>query len=225
MTSITRRSALLASIGLPAAVAALGAAAKDFWEEKFPEDWTPEEIKRILNASPWAQSAAVKFNGGPGGTAGFSAGGYYSPGDQVQYEGAHAEKSPGAFHAVARWESAKPICAAHKASPDGASNFYMLSLTGDFPDEAKPRDGEEPSAAVQRLDMLRASTRLERKGDSPIYLDHMQSINGGELFYFSHLEKIMPANKELTFSTKMGPLEFKAKFVLKDMVYRGKLEI
>ena len=43
------------------------------------------------------------------------------------------------------------------------------------------------------------------------------------MFYFSRFDPITPANKEITFTTKMGPLEIKAKFTLKDMMYKGKL--
>jgi len=226
MKTVTRRTAMLASLGLPAAIGALGAAAvKEFWDEKFPENWTPAEIQHILNDSPWAQKAEVKFYGGPGGAVGFSRSGYYSPGDQVKYSGSGAAASPGTFHAQVRWDSAKPVCAAHKGTPDGASEFYMLAVTGDFPDEAKPAEGEAPTAAQERADMLRSYTKLERKGDSPIYLDHIQPVTGGEMFYFSRLDPIKASHKEITFSTKMGPLEFKAKFQLKDMLYRGRLEL
>jgi hypothetical protein len=225
MKTVTRRSAMLAAMGLPAAIATLGAAAaKEFWDEKFPEDWTAAEIQRILNDSPWAQNTIVKFNGGPGGAVGFSRSGVYSPADQVKYSGSGAATSPGTFHALVRWVSAKPVCAANKGTPDGASQFYMLSMTGDFPDGAKPADGEADTAAADRAEMLRSYTKLDRKG-APIYLDHIQPIAGGDLYYFPRMEPITPADKEITFTTKMGPLEFKAKFVLKDMLYRGKLEL
>ncbi len=217
---------MLAALGLPASIGALGAAAaKEFWDEKFPEDWSAPEIQRILNDSPWAQKAIVKFNGGPGGAVGFSPDGYFSPADQVQYHGSEAARSPGSFHALVRWASAKAVCAAGKGTPDGASAFYMLAMTGDFPDAAKPSEGEAVTAAAERAEMLRTYTKLERKGDGPIYLDHIQVIGGGEMYYFPRLDPITPANKEITFSTRIGPLEFKAKFVLKDMLYRGKLEL
>jgi hypothetical protein len=225
MKTVTRRSAMLAAMGLPAAIGALGAtAAKEFWDEKFPEDWTAAEIQRILNDSPWAQNTIVKFNGGPGGAVGFSRSGYYSPADQVKYSGSGAAASPGTFHALVRWVSAKAVCAANKGTPDGASQFYMVSMTGDFPNGTKPSDGETDTAAADRAEMLRSYTKLDRKG-APIYLDHIQPIAGGDLYYFPRMEPITPADKEITFATRMGPLEFKAKFVLKDMLYRGKLEL
>ncbi len=35
----------------------------------------------------------------------------------------------------------------------------------------------------------------------------------------------MPEDKEVTFVTWIGPLDVKCKFTLKDMVYRGNLEL
>jgi hypothetical protein len=231
VTILTRRDAVRAALGFPVSIGALGAAArlcaavKEFWDDKFPEDWSKDEIDRLLNNSPWAQKASVVFNGGPGGAGGYLYGGRVAPGERVQYEGAGAEKSPGAFHAVVRWESAKPLCAAQKRTPDGAKDFYIIGLTGDFPDAAKPRPDEDASATEQRVEMLRSTTKLELKGDSPVYLDRVQAVKDGELFYFSRLEQIKMAHKEVTFTTRLGPMEFKAKFPLKDMLYRGKLEL
>lgn len=213
-------------MGLASTSGAWAAAAKEFWDEKFPENWSKDEINRLLNDSPWAQKAVVKFNGGPGGAGGFLFGGAVSPGDAVQYEGAGAAKNEGGkFSATVTWESAKPICDARKGTPDGARQFFIIGLTGNFPDAAKPEPDEAISAAEQRAEMLRTYTKLERKGDSAIYLDHIQPQKDGEWFYFSRLEGIKLAHKEITFTTKLGPLEFKAKFVLKDMLYRGKLEL
>jgi hypothetical protein len=226
VSGMTRRGAIAAAIGLAGAAGAWAAAAKEFWDEKFPENWSKEEIEQLLNNSPWAQKAAINFNGGPGGAGGFLFGGAIAPGAAVQYEGAGAAKNEGGkFFATATWESAKPLCDARKSTPDGAREFFIIGLTGNFPDAAKPEPDEATSAEEARVEMLRTYTKLERKGDSPIYLDHMQPQKDGEWFYFSRLEGIKMANKEITFTTKLGPLEFKAKFTLKDMMYRGKLAI
>lgn len=217
---------MAAALAIPGVMCSWAAAAKEFWDEKFPEDWSKDEINRLLNNSPWAQKAAINFNGGPGGAGGYLYGGAISPGDRVQYEGAGAAKNEGgAYHAVVIWESAKPVCDAQKSTPDGAKDFYIIGLLGNFPDAAKPGPDEATSAEEQRVEMLRTYTKLERKGDSPIYLDHIQPQKDGEWFYFSRLEPLKMSNKEITFSTKLGPLEIKAKFPLKDMMYRGKLAL
>jgi hypothetical protein len=43
----------------------------------------------------------------------------------------------------------------------------------------------------------------------------------GTLFYFSRADPIKDG--QATFSTKMGPVEVKCKFTVKEMTYRGKL--
>jgi hypothetical protein len=35
-----------------------------FWETKAPEEWTDEEIRQVLSASPWVQTVTVRARGG-----------------------------------------------------------------------------------------------------------------------------------------------------------------
>ncbi len=74
--------------------------------------------------------------------------------------------------------------------------------------------------------MLKQYTRLERK-NAPIYLSKVIFQSATETrFYFERTEPIFPDDKQVTFVTKLGPLEAKAKFILKEMVYQGrKLEL
>jgi hypothetical protein len=213
-------------------------ASPDFWDQKDPKDWTPDEVKEMLSLSPWAKPASITFfNNSPGGDYGL-AGGRAGAGLGGQRVGGRQRSSagtgkapdtvsnPGTFRAVVRWETARPVQVAEKSRPgDGDSEFYILSLNGDLPDFARPNDEETTEARQQRVEMLRESTRLDRKGGSPIYLERLESSATGTLFYFSRLDPITPANKEITFNTKMGPLEIKVKFPLKEMMYKGKLEL
>ena len=45
------------------------------------------------------------------------------------------------------------------------------------------------------------------------------------LFYFQRGDPIRPDDKQVTFVTKLGPLEVRAKFILKEMLYQGKLAL
>jgi hypothetical protein len=47
----------------------------------------------------------------------------------------------------------------------------------------------------------------------------------GTLFYFSRMLALMPGDKEALFITKIGPLDVKCTFSLKDMLFRGTLEL
>jgi hypothetical protein len=242
MFMITRRNTLLAAFGFSGALALLLAAdlfgaIMDFWDQKDPNDWTADQMQEMLTRSPWAKPASVSFfNNGPGGygagiggRAGAGLGGTGRTGQRSSAAGGAPSQSasdPGTFRAIVRWESSKPVQAAEKSRPgDGDSGFYILALIGDIPDFAQPDDEETAQAREQRVAMLREFTKLERKGGSPIYLERLEPSATGTLFYFSRFDPITPANKEITFQTKMGPLEIKAKFTLKDMMYKGKLEL
>jgi len=47
----------------------------------------------------------------------------------------------------------------------------------------------------------------------------------GTLFYFSRGLALRPEDKQATFSTKLGPIDVKCKFTLKDMMVKGNLEL
>ncbi len=234
----TRRNTLLAAFGFSGALALLGATL-EFWDQKDPKDWTADQVQEMLTRSPWARPASVSFfNNGPGGygagvggRAGAGLGGVGRTSQRSSTSGRggtanDAASDPGTFRAVVRWESSKPVQAAEKSKTgDIDGGFYILALIGDIPDFARPDDEETAEAREQRVAMLREFTRLERKGGSPIYLERLEPGATGTLFYFSRFDPITPANKEITFTTKMGPLEIKAKFTLKDMMYKGKLEL
>jgi hypothetical protein len=233
---ITRRSALLAALGLPAALLPIQGASKPFWEDRDPQTWTPAEVEELLNRSPWATPAHISVFSGPGGESGLPRRDPFGNSPTQRSRGragnasggrapaSDAASAAGKFHAVARWESARPIYSALKTRNEDAAGFYILALIGDLPDLAGAGD-DDPAARQQRGQMMREVTKLERKGDSPLYLDHIQPVTGGDLFYFSRLEPIQPSNKEITFTTRLGPIEIKAKFSLKDMLYHGKLEL
>ncbi len=244
MFMITRRNTVLAARGISGVLALLGAsllgANLDFWDQKDPKDWTADQVQEMLTRSPWAKPAGVSFfNNGPGGygagVGGRSGAGLGGVGRTSQRSsgtgraGTATEtvSDPGTFRAIVRWESSKPVQAAKKGRlGEDDAGFYILALVGDIPDFARPNDEESAEAREQRVSMLREFTKLERKGGgSPIYLERLEPGAAGTLFYFSRFDPITPANKEITFTTKMGPLEIKVKFLLKDMLYKGKLEL
>jgi len=74
---------------------------------------------------------------------------------------------------------------------------------------------------------LRETTFLQRKGKESIATVHTESgADGTLLFYFPNdADPISLDDKEVVFRTKLGPLELKARFVPKEMRYRGKLTL
>lgn len=213
---MTRRQAILIGLGT---VPGWAFASKEFWNEKPPAEWTDQEIQEMLTRSPWAKDASVTYNSGPGGAGARS-------GRPGRIAGASPDINRQQYKAVVRWESALPIRqAAHNRSMQDLAQNYIISVTGDVPMLGGRRADEDEAQRLQRLEMFKEYTRLERKHD-PIYVSKVDSQSGpGTLFYFSRIEPIKLEDRQITFFTKLGPVELKAKFTLKDMVYRGKLEL
>ena len=221
-------------LGLGAAET-LSAWTKDFWNDKKAADWTDEEIQQMLTKSPWAKEASIfdsaahkGLSSAPrmAGTGRRSRGTATNTGNPTPSEG-----YPAAWKAVVRWESALPVRDAMKAakSRDVEEN-YIIAVIGDIPGVAVPTDDDEPAERQQKLETLRETTRVERR-DDPLELQQAKIAPrtsrspAGTLFYFSRVLPITPEDKQVTFVTKVGPLEVKCKFTLRDMLYRGNLEL
>ncbi len=217
---ITRRTALL--MGLTGAFAP-AYAVKDFWNEKKPSEWTGAEIEMLLNKSPWAKDAAISYYGGQNGPLSDTLPGTHrvTPGNASSKTSPSAQ-SPAAWKAVIRWESALPVREALKTpdSPD-FEKYYILNMVGDV-----PSGGDDPEG----LETLKPYTKLEHKGDE-IHLSHVavspktSRSPSGTLFYFSRGLALRVEDKQAIFSTKLGPIDVRCKFTLRDMLYRGNLEL
>jgi hypothetical protein len=202
---------------------------REFWNHKDPSDWTASEVKQILTQSSWAKEASIYNNTGASGPLGSSRSGGGSR--RGGGRGGVASTNPGPpggpnnWKAIVRWESALPVREALKAKlkPEEAEN-YVIALIGSIPSVGIPSDDDDPTERKQKLETLRDSTRLERR-DEPLDLVRAASGPTGTLFYFSRVFAIKPEDKQVTFVTKMGPLEIKCKFLLKEMMVRGNLEI
>jgi hypothetical protein len=249
---LTRRAALRIGLGIPAAFAAAqahAAVSREFWNNKPPSEWTHDEIQELLNRSPWAKDASVSYDGGPGGASagrtgriggggGFGGrrGGYGgNPGAVGRIPGSPQSGPVGddqLFKSVVRWESALPVReATHAATTDKIPDWYVIALIGDLPIMGGPANEDEDGVQNERrLEMLRQYTKIEKKGD-PIFLSKAEptpkgsSSGSGTLFYFPRTDSILVDDKQVTFVTKFGPYEAKARFTLKDMLYHGRLEL
>jgi hypothetical protein len=222
---MTRRSAILIAATAPA----WAFASKEFWNEKQPGEWTEEENRELLTNSPWSRPASVNYNAGPGNAGRPSTSGY---GGSRRSNRTPVVTGPGdtpmgkqQYQAVVRWETALPVReASHIKSTDDPLANYVINVIGDLPMLGTHKD-EDAAQRQQRGETLKDVTKLERRND-PLYLSKVIFRGPSEtLFYFPRLDTIFPDDKQVTFVTKLGPLEVKAKFTLKDMVYRGKLEL
>ncbi len=225
---MTRREMILASFTVPL----LGSDSGEFWNQKNSSQWTKDQRGQLLADSPWARKPELKFNGGPGPLGGPYGAWAAASGGWVSGNGGIAPtKSPGTFGAVVRWESATPVReaeAAGKKLQDDFAGFYVVSITGDVPMIVRGAD-ETDDEYQSHLENLKEYTRLEKRG-GPIYLQKIEPQPGkgtaaGTRFYFDRDQDITLHDGAVTFVTKLGPLDLKCKFPLKDMVYQGKLSL
>lgn len=218
---------MLLALGLPA----LGFDDKEFWNQKKPSDWTAAEVKQMLTQSPWAKPASVYNNTGASGPLGAPrSGGGGRRGNRGVGGGAVSTNpapagGPNNWKTIVRWESAQPIREALKRPtwPEAGEN-YIIALVGSIPSVGIPSNDDDADERKRKLEILQDSTRLERR-DEPLNLDNATLAPAGTFFYFSRVFPIKPEDKQVTFVTKMGSLEVKCKFTLKDMMYHGNLEL
>ncbi len=229
---ITRRQALLTGLGFPgllAVVPAAASASQEFWNETKPSDWTDAEIRQLLNQSPWAKEGSISDTtrrgslGAPAAESGAGIG-VGRRGARTATTTRNTAPSSGpqlTWKATVRWESALPVREAlHRGAPGDLPGEYILNVFGEVP-------GVDPDSGFA---ILKDNTTLEHKGDQ-IKLNRIELAPGngvseaGTLFYFSRLLALKLEDKEAVFTTKLGPLKVKCKFALKDMLYRGNLEL
>lgn len=171
--------------------------------------------------------------GGEGGGGGGMGGGGGRGGGGGGMEGGGMQQPP-EMKATVRWESARPIRdAVKKGLPKELGDAYLISVTGlrggrEGGDPQQRQEGGDRGPALNNR--LKESATLERKGADPISPAQVQSgqLPTGPISYFIFprgSQPIKESDKEVTFHIKMGRMELKAKFVLKEMMYKGELAV
>jgi hypothetical protein len=141
------------------------------------------------------------------------------------------------YKGTVRWESAKPIQEALKTEiPKEFEGHYIISVNG-FPlTQRQPRnqqsqDEDNSQQSTQdTLDRLKQVTYLEPKGrrdaQPGIVRQPVAASYGSVWFGFQRdFLNLKADDKEAEFTTQFGRMTIKAKFNLKDMLYRGELAI
>lgn len=225
--------------------------AADFWLEKEPAQWSEKEIERLLTKSPWAKqvTAAMDFSrmGGPGMPGGPPGGGMPGggpPGGGMGggmpgggppgggMGGPPGMGGPGGgmpeFKATVRWESAEPLRAVAKRALAGqAVESYVISITG-LPMNGNRGSEEQAARRREMLADLKNSTNLKGKGKNQLNPSSIQvDESTGTIFFIftKDSEVVSEETKELFFTTRVGPLEFRAKFSPKEMKYKGQIAL
>jgi hypothetical protein len=163
--------------------------------------------------------------GGPGMGGGPPGGGMGGPGMGGGPPGMGGGPPGGMpeFKATVRWESAAPIRAAlKKGAPEEDADLHIVGITG-LPMMGRGGNQEMAARRKQMLEELKTTTSLTGKGKTSVNPTrvHVDESTGAVYFFFAKSDALTPDAKELTFTTQMGPMEFKAKFAPKEMKYKG----
>jgi hypothetical protein len=194
----------------------------------------------VLTDSPWSRHVNVVIQtvgraGGLGEGEGASGGGRGGGGGS---RGGGFPTSPPQLKLTLSWRSALPMkqalvreqLAAGGAVPAEAQDLlsrpeslYVVTIMG------------LPTRYAGSLDGMKAETFLKRNNKPPIALADMgvQQAPATEkaaaflivVFGFPRTDPIKVEDKDVEFVTKLGLLDIKKKFALKDMVFHGQLEL
>lgn len=208
-SSLTRRSALALFGAAPAAFAA------DFWEKK-PEfqSWSAKEADKLLNSSPWAQTASIQLGGGGGGGGGFGGGrgggrpggagggagggGFSGAGGGGGRRGGGdggggGQAGPPPLQFLVRWHSARPVKEAIIASRLQLESAELDDDMKAFIERAETHyilnipnfPARMGGRMAEDVERLKTFATLERKGHDPILADSAQAQPGnGSLSLF-----------------------------------------
>jgi len=217
---MTRRSAILGLVWGPG-FAAWGAPAGEFWNDKQPSEWSEKDVQRLLTKSPWAKEAAAQVDFGGGGGPGMGGPDMGPPG----MDGPGGPGGPGGMSAVVRWESAAPIRDASKNRlPRDSSGSYVIGVSG-----LAILNDLVGTLGAAGLENMKKGTSLQRSGKASIAPSSItMSFDEADvlLFYFpSDSNPISPEDKQVVFQAKSQSFGLKAKFVPREMLYRGRLAL
>ena len=121
---------------------------------------------------------------------------------------------------------AGPVLVLHQAP----AHAYASGGDVYFRVRSDPAYGSLSHRQLENMDQGEEVEGAERK-DDPLELQQVKVAArtplspSGTLYYFSRVLPITEQDKQVTFVTKVGPLEVKCKFTLHDMLYHGNLEL
>jgi len=217
---MTRRRwvfAVSAGFGLLSTAELFGAS--QFWNKKEPSAWTSDEVLQLATKSPWAITARVLPNRGrdPGGfdsTLPDLSGGNAGGRTENRRLGEIAVVPVDEVTVV--WESAQPLLDVLKTTfPRDFANHYVIGV-----DELPTAEGR----GKVNLESMTASLQVRGKGS----VDAGGVLPSRNVTLFKFAKELLPlsaTDKEAMFALETNQYSIKARFDLKEMVYRGKLAV
>jgi hypothetical protein len=227
----SRRHFLLICSGALALLPGRGWAAVP-WSEKKPTEWSPADMDYILNRSGWTRQASPEFTP----TA-------IVTGDakkEGSVEGLRDKRTLTEFKVLVRWESALPLRQARaRRNPHQTDDgtHYRLSMSR-FPIElmtalsgGAPRGGKsQPPDRTEIAAQIAQRSSIERDGKPVLHADQAYWLESDfesriMISFPKGSQPIEPTERQVTFVGQVGDLIVRAPFFLKEMVYRGNLEL
>jgi hypothetical protein len=216
----SRRDILKALPGLGCGLGLCASAfAAERWADRRPDEWSPSDIQDVLDRSPWVREVTLNS----------------SPTAASQSNGKTARR-PGIteFKVTVRWESGLPVrLARHLATlPDKGANRYTISIT------RMPLDYLTAALGLKSADETKAAVAKQLAETCTIDRDGKESIRAERAYWvyndFSQrVDIVFPRDKnpvklddwEAAISGRAGDFLVRARFSLKQMVFRGELEL
>lgn len=253
-SELSRRAAVQFLLGMASALVPGSAlfGASDFWNRKQASEWTEDEIKRLMNKSPWAKEVNAGAlpdrsrltgappspdvaGGGPG--RGMSGPGGYGGGYDIGNGGGRRDRGARPATAVTiRWESAQPILEATREKlPAEFKGHYVLAVAGlplewglDRPARGSRNAGDSSVRVSDLVERLEAGATLAAKGKDPEGAGIVRRSPSDEAWLFGFSRELLPltrADKDVEFLLNSGPMVVKAKFEPAEMMYRGQMAL
>ncbi|MGA7411768.1 MAG: hypothetical protein WBW33_14920 [Bryobacteraceae bacterium] len=220
---------------------------------KDSSQWSADDVERIFTNSPWAKVAGATFDTPtddaeqghelpPGSQSGDSRGA-----TDGKWDGGVSKNSSGTVPTLpvtVRWDSALAMIKASQRSAGSSTGvpgfteedlkkWYVITVIGLVPgmnSKHPAKSNPDASAAVdpeQMLSGIQSQSHLLFPNRPSVRPDEVKldAKSGALRFYFSRSSSIQMTDKEVLFSTHYGRLTVKQRFRLKDMVYKGELEL
>ncbi len=229
-----------------AAVGTALAAEAQVWKDKLIAEWSVEEARQVLTASPWAKSVTPTPTGaGKSGQqrVGLGSGGVGMGGIGVGFPGmgrhggmggsgrgsnGGGSPDPGQMPTLTlRWISAMPVSAAELIAremnaPSVDEDHYAIAVYG------VPRRmvNGDPDSLGGVLKNHAAIKREGKKDMKPSSVEVLMRDDGPVILYlFPRSNEITRKDKRIEFDADVGQLKFAQDFFPNEMVYQGKLEL
>ena len=125
------------------------------------------------------------------------------------------------FKALVRWESALPVRLAQGLEASSEPSQYVISVTG-FPVMRADVAGSLP--------LFKSASRLERAREERLRAVRVESRESGGsvvlVFTFDGASRpISVDDREVLFVTRLGSIDLRVKFNLRDMMFERKLAV